>query len=364
MKVNSFLRPLKDGKSRIWFDYYVNGKRHRQKSELVVFDKPKSKQERDYNKEMRNLAEEIKRLLIVDIQNNKYGTKKPKHKIDDFIEYFEFLTKNRENSGENYSTWKSALKHLKAFAPNGLKFTDLDEYWLNDFKVFLIDNQQLKTSSIANYFNVVLHAVHKAFKDRMIDIDYADDVKAPKVKQAIRLYLTDNELIRLENTECKNPLLKKAFLFSCKTGMAYADIKNLKWKNIEKDINNKYYIAFHRKKTNELQYLPIIDEAVDILGEFGNPDDYIFDKLNYNSWMLTILNKWVIKAKIDKDITFHNGRHTFATMMIHRGVSIVHLSKLLNHKDIKTTMIYVKVLNIDLRNAVEMMNSKSIVSDL
>lgn len=195
---------------------------------------------------MKKFENVLKAELTLKIQNNKFGIKKPKHKTDDFIDYFEFLTKQREDSGDNYSTWKSALKHLKEFAPNGLKFIDLDEYWLNDFKVFLIEIQQLKTSSTANYFNVVLYSVHKAFKERMIDVDYADDVKAPKIIHKKRDFLIEEEIIKLENTECKNPTLKKAFLFSCKTGMAYADIKNLKWKDIEKDLNNEYKVTFHR----------------------------------------------------------------------------------------------------------------------
>lgn len=355
MKISSFLRPLKDGRSRIWFDYYVNGKRHRQKTEMIVFDNPKTQQEREFNKEIRKLENVTKAELTLKIQSNKFGLKTPKHKITDFIIYFELRTKERETTGDNYFTWKSALKHLKEFAPSGLKFSELDNHWLEQFKHFLSVTQNLKSSSSANYFNVVLHGVHDAFRDRMIDVDYAEYVKAPKIKYAIREYLTEEEIIRLEDTECKNPLLKKAFLFSCKTGMAYADIKNLKWKDIKKDLDNKYTIAFHRQKTSGDQHLPIVETAVNILGKKGNPDEEIFKNLNYNSWMNTILKEWVFMADIKKNITFHNARHSFATIMLHKGVSIVHLSKLLNHKDLKTTMHYAKIMNEDLRSAVDLL---------
>lgn len=353
MKVNTFTRPLKDGKSRIWFDYYLNGKRVRQKTDILLIDNPKNQQEREINKKMKILESTVKAHLIVKIQNNKFGLKSPKHKINDFIEYFHLLTKNREETGENYFTWKSALKHLKAFSPRGLKFNELDNHWLEQFKHFLISTQKLKSTSAVSYFNVVLHSVHDAFRDRMIEIDYAEFVKAPKAEQAIRVYLTEEEILKLENTECKNPLLKKAFLFSCNTGMAYADIKNLKWKDIQKDLDGNYTIAFHRKKTKELQYLPIINEAVEILGVKGKPDEIIFNNLTYNSWMNTVLKEWVCIARIEKYITFHTGRHSFATLMLHKGVDIVHLSKLLNHKDLKTTMHYAKVMNEDLRDAVK-----------
>lgn len=73
--------------------------------------------------------------------------------------------------------------------------------------------------------------------------------------------------------------------------------------------------------------------------------------------MNTILREWVFMADIKKSITFDNARHSFATIMIHKGVSIYHLSKLLNHKDLKTIQIYANAMNVDLRNAVNLLKS-------
>ena len=170
--------------------------------------------------------------------------------------------------------------------------------------------------------------------------------------------------MKLEATECKNPLLKKAFLFSCRTGIAFTDTKNLEWQDFKIDHEGKYYIAFHRQKTKGLQYLPITNETLEMLGTAGKPDEKIFGKLKQGSWTNIILREWIFKAGIQKNITFHNARHTNATLLIHKGAKIETVNKLLGHKDLKTTMGYVKVMDKDLRKSAELINfSKNQTND-
>jgi integrase len=219
-----------------------------------------------------------------------------------------------------------------------------------------METQDLKSASANNYFNVLKHGIHDAFRDRMIDVDIADLVKAPTVEKAIRVYLTEEEVLMLENTECANKELKKAFLFACRTGMSFADINKFKWEDLKTNHRNEYYIDFHRKKTKGLQHHPITEEAVEMLGDKGKKDELVFKNLNYNSWMNTRLREWIFKAGIKKSITFHCARHTYATMLLHKGADITVVSKLLGHRDLKTTMIYAKVMDEDMRSAAELMN--------
>ncbi|SMC68118.1 tyrosine-type recombinase/integrase [Moheibacter sediminis] len=353
MKVKTYLRTAKDGKSLIYVDYSVNGKRQRKKTGMFLYDRPKNIPEREHNKQT------YVSQLTLKIQNNELGIKTPKHKIKDFVVYFEHLTQQRENTEKNYSTWKSALKHLKEFYSDGLKFSDLDINSLEQFSHYLTDVKKLKTSSANNYFNVVLHGVHDAFRDRMIDIDYAEYVKAPKIEQAVRVYLTEDEILKLENAHCKNLLLKKTFLFSCRTGMSFTDVKNLEWQHFKKDHDGNYFIAFHRKKTKGLQYHPITKEAKDLLGESGKPDEKIFKDLRYNSWMNIILKEWMFQADIKKPITFHCARHSYATLLLHKGADITEVKELLGHEDLKTTMRYAHVMDSDLRKAAELIKFNS-----
>ena len=359
MEVKTYLRPAKNGKSNIYVDYSIAGNRQRKRTKMFLYDKPKNAEERLHNKDTKKLERIFIADLTLKIQNDELGIRTPRKKITDFVLYFALLTENRKTTGKNYDTWTSALKHLKEFYPNGLKFIDLNINSLEQFSYFLTEVQKLKSSSANNYFNVVLHGVHDAFRDRLIDIDFAEYVKAPKVEKAIRLYLTEEEILILEKNECQNKLLKTAFLFACRTGMSFADIKNLEWQHFKTDNENKYYIAFHRKKTKELQYLPITDEARNLLGEIGKPNEKIFQKLIYTDWMNTLLREWVYTAGIKKKITFHCARHTYATLLLHKGADITAVSKLLGHRDLKTTMIYAKVMDEDLRNAAELIKFNS-----
>ncbi len=355
MSVKTYLRPAKGGKSNIYVDFSVSGKRKRERTKMFLYDKPKSKIEKDHNKKTKKLRETYVAQLTIKIQNNELGIKVPKSKIKDFVQYFEHLTNHRIETGKNTDTWTSSLNHLKEFNPDGLKFSDMNIQWLERFKHFLTDCKKLKSSSSNNYFNVVKHAIHDAFRDRLIDTDFADYVKAPTVEKAIRTYLTEEEVLKLEKVECNIQILKKAFLFACRTGMSFADIKALEWKDLKINPNNENYIDFHRKKTKGLQHHPITYEAREMLGEQGGLEEKVFKNLIYNSWMNIKLQQWVHRAGISKTITFHCARHTYATMLLHKGVAITVVSKLLGHKDLKTTMIYAKVMDEDMRSAAELM---------
>jgi len=162
----------------------------------------------------------------------------------------------------------------------------------------------------------------------------------------------------LYNSECKSPILKKAFLFSCLTGMAYADIMKIHWNNLSKDNDGKWQIIFHRKKTKGLQYHQISEEAIELLGEIQKNDEKVFKSLRYNSWMNVILRDWVYGAGIKKVITFHCARHTYATILLNKGVSLSVVQELLGHQDIKTTRGYAKVMDSNKRTASEMITLK------
>jgi len=106
-----------------------------------------------------------------------------------------------------------------------------------------------------------------------------------------------------------------------------------------------YYIRFRQKKTKGVETLPISDQARNLLGEKGNPDDKVFDGLHYSAWSNLKLQQWMMKAGITKTITFHCARHTYATLQLTLGTDIYTVSKLLGHKELRTTQIYAKVID-------------------
>ena len=357
MKVKTYYRETKDGRKVIYVDYSIDGKRKREKTVMFLYANPKSSFEREHNKKTQNFKEHYVSQLTLKLQSGELGIQVSKHKNKNFIEFFSYLTQKRESTDKNYSTWRSALKHLREFCPDGLTYKELDKHWLEDFKHFLTVKQGLKSSSANNYFNVVKHGIHDAFRERLIPIDFADLVSAPTVEKAIRVFLTHDEILKLKETECKNPILKKAFLFSCMTGMAYADVKKLQWKDFRTDDEGNYFIDFHRKKTKGLQNHPISKEARELLGTASKlTEERVFKNLHYNSWMNMQLREWVYSAGIQKTVTFHVARHSYATLLLHKGADITAVKELLGHNDLKTTMIYAKVMDIDKRNAADLIN--------
>lgn len=357
MTVRTYYRETKDGRKVVYVDYSIDGNRKRERTVMFYHSQPKNSSEREHNKETKKLEENFVSNLTLKIQSGELGIQVSKHKNKNFIEFFSYLTQKRESTDKNYSTWRSALKHLKEFCPDGLSFKQMDKHWLEDFKHFLSVTQGLKSSSANNYFNVVKHGIHDAFRERLIPIDFATLVSAPTVEHAIRVFLTQEEIQKLKETECKNLILKKAFLFSCMTGMAYADIKKLEWKDFRNDDEGNFFIDFHRKKTKGLQNHPISKEAREFLGVASKlPNEKVFRELNYNSWMNMQLREWVYSAGIQKTITFHCARHSYATLLLHKKADITVVKELLGHNDLKTTMIYAKVMDIDKRNAADLIH--------
>jgi len=141
------------------------------------------------------------------------------------------------------------------------------------------------------------------------------------------------------------PELKKASIFSALTGLRWSDLINLTWKEIQYSEINGYFIRFIHEKTDRPQTLNIPEQSVNILGYPRAPEKKIFEGLKYSVWTNLKLSEWVMRAGITKKITFHCFCHTYATLQLSLGTDIYTVSKMLNHKTVKTTQIYAKVID-------------------
>jgi len=117
------------------------------------------------------------------------------------------------------------------------------------------------------------------------------------------------------------------------------------WSEVQHSNEIGYYIRFRQKKTKGVETLPISQQAYELLGEPASADERVFLGLKYSAWHNLKLQQWVMKAGISKTITFHCARHTYATLQLTLGTDIYTVSKLLGHKDLKTTQIYAKIID-------------------
>ena len=324
---------------------------------LYLIDKAKTPIDKQHNKDTLHLAESIKAKRELEIKNGLYGFTSGFKQNTNFIEYFKDLTEKRLQSDGNYGNWKSTLKHLTQFAGTKVSFREIDQTFCENFRDYLknkakkTNGQPLSSSSVSSYFNKFRACLKEAVRKKIILSNPTIDVTNPRVIENIRQYLSLDELKAIVKTECRYDVLKKAFIFSCLTGLRWSDINNLKWSEVQ-NTNEGWRITFHQQKTKGLQYLDISEQARGYLGEQGNPDERVFVGLRYSSYMNVELSKWMMRSGITKDITFHCARHTFAVLQLTLGTEIFTLSKLLGHSELKTTQIYAKIIDEKKREAV------------
>lgn len=326
-------------------------RRKREPLDLFVYEKPKNNLEKNHNEEALVTAEAIRAKRILGIATGKHQFVSKTRLSSSFYDYIEKICDEKsEGSKSNHSVWLSAIKHLKKYhALPELTFEEIDKDFLESFRRYLVKNaetnagKKLSKNTQASYFGKIKAAISKANEDGLIHINPSKQVKRIQPEKTRRVYLTIEEVRDLANSECSSDILKRAFLFSCSTGLRWCDIQKLTWGELDR-INANYRIIFSQKKTSLLQYLDLNKTARSLMGEPGKPTEKIFKGLKYSANNNTQILKWTMKAGILKHVTPHSARHTFAVIQLNRGIDIYTLSKLLGHSELRTTEIYAEVL--------------------
>lgn len=273
----------------------------------------------------------------------------------DFITYFDKLTYelHKHSSDSIIVNWKRVGTLLRMFSEdNPISFSEIcRNKTIEEFKRFLLDapcgggkSGKISKNTASTYFSIFKAALKQAFVEEYIDVDVSSRIKGIAPEEKRREHLTIDELNSLAKTETDHEVMKRAALFSALTGLRHCDIQNLKWKNIESS-NGKYTLNFRQQKTKGVEYMPISEQAYQLCGTPDLPEKYVFEDLEDAAWISKPLEKWIKDAGIQKKITFHCFRHTYATLQLANGTDIYTVSKMLGHKKIETTQIYTKVVD-------------------
>ncbi|MFV0216789.1 site-specific integrase [Empedobacter falsenii] len=361
IKVTLRKKPLKNGKLSLYLDFYPsiirNGKSTRREFlGLSIYENPKGQIEKNNNRNTLAIAEEIATKRSIELNRpeiyndmEKAQLEKKNKESQNFIDYIKKIADRRH--GSNYQNWISAIMYLEHYTNGKLLFKDITLTFAEDYKHFLLTTNSLKRkdtklsqNTALSYFTKFKTALKQAFVDEILSTDINSRIKNIKEQETNRTYLTIEELNKLANTECKNDLLKRASIFSALTGLRFSDVKNLSWKNVYKT-NDEYYINFIQKKTEGVEYSPISEQAFNLLGERQKDSEKVFNGLKYSAYLNKQLTDWLKDAEITKDITFHSFRHTYATLQLANGTDLFTISKMLGHKNLKTTQIYAKIVS-------------------
>lgn len=250
----------------------------------------------------------------------------------------------RESTKENLYT---TITVLQEFRP-GLDFKDITYTFLKDFEVYLRGKGN-GINTVAKHLRQLRTLVNEAINQGYIHAD-AYPFRKFKIKQekGRHEFLTPDELRKLENLEVSDRKLRHvldAFLFCCYVGLRFSDFCQLKQSNFIR-VNGKKWLHFKSVKTGIELRLPLHllfeGKALTILDRYCIAE---FANLGSNSEVNKCLAQISEMVRIKKHITYHTARHTCATLLIHQGVPITTVQKLLGHTSVKTTEIYSEILS-------------------
>jgi len=329
-------RKNESGTVSLRLDINHNGKRWVETLNHLRLNKPVTPIDREHNKLKLEQAKAIAvaRAAELEAGNYKVVSKLAKETVMTawMQSYVDSYTKkdkrNMQGALNRFKDFLSAQKKGK------LTFSELTPLLIEDFLEYL--NERSTGEGASSYYNRFKKMLKHAYRKNLLADNPFEKVETkPKGKAAKKDVLTLEEITLLANTPIQSNEVKRAFLFSCMTGLRWIDVKNLKWKHIKG--NN---LDLRQSKTGEDLSQPLNDTAMKLLGEAGNAASNVFDLPTANGANKTI-KAWVKRAGIDKKITWHNARHSAGTNMILTGTDVVTASKLLGHTTLKHTQRYV-----------------------
>jgi site-specific recombinase XerD len=263
------------------------------------------------NKNILQLAKNIKNEYELKLHTTRFGFNVEKSKNTNFCQYFYNIVESKQQFATKKS-WKGALNVFKDFAGEEVTFADVDEVFCNKFLDYLQNrtvpykNTKLENSSINSHLTHLSFVIKRALEDKIIVSNPLLKIKKLKVKSKENIYLTLEELRLLVDTDFRYPVLK---------------------------------------------------QAVNFLGEREKDNEKVFKLRPYKKYKFEYLKKWCADAGVNKKITYHSSRHTFAVLQLTYGTNIFVVQKLLGHSSISSTMVYANIVDTEKEKAMNVIPS-------
>ncbi len=333
----------------------------------------KSRNEQAYilNKQISDLRTKIIDFIESRTKNNEIisadllkahinGESKETKGLIDMIQYYIDTNKGRLSSGtiKQYTSIRSKItKYLnqELLIPD-FPLDKLNYRFLNDYRMYLESKCVNAPNTIDRDVKRLKAIIHLAQKLEIIKEDPFKNFKSQTVVTH-RSTLNVNEIAIIEELDLKYEtinLVRDTFLFMCYTGLAYSDLKSLTHNQIFKSIGGKRIIKLQRNKTDENCMVPLMVKAESLITKYQDHpaklnNDLVFPVIS-NQKMNQYLKLIMQLAGINKLITCHVARHSFATNSLEFNIPIETVSRMLGHTNIKTTQIYAKITETKLMN--------------
>jgi integrase/recombinase XerD len=338
MSVTLRKRKNQDGTTTLFLDIYHNGNRNYEFLKHLKLSKGTGVVDRQTNKDNLELAKKIAVTRAQELSANDYNMVSDVGKKTIVAEWMQsFVDKYQKKDKRNM---QGALNRFKAFliedGNHVLTFGSINELIIERFQDYL--RRHSTGEGASSYFNRFKKMMKQAYKAKLILRNPAAEVKTIQGKAKKKDVLTLEEIQILAATPTESEHVKRAFLFSCVTGLRWIDVSALRWGMI--NFKNRYLVSSQSKTEHDV-HINLNDTAMKLLGEAGNAEDLVFILPTANGANKT-LKAWIKRAGIKKKITWHNARHSFGTNLIFHGADVTTASNLLGHSTLKHTQRYVK----------------------
>jgi len=266
--------------------------------------------------------------------------------------------------------YETSYRHTKSFIETRYKTKDLDINRLNfeflsEYEYWLKSVRNCDHNSAMKYLSNFRKIVNRCLRNGWLEKDPFFGFKMAK-REVERTALTETELQTLTNKPFsieRLAIVRDIFLFSCLSGLAYADVKKLKKSEVIVGIDNEKWLTIKRQKTDTTSRIPLLPAAVNLMEKYKNhPQCILQDRLLpvlSNQKMNAYLKEIADVCGISKSLTYHIARHTFATTVtLSNGVPIETVSKMLGHRNLKTTQHYAKILDLKVSKDMKTLRDK------
>ena len=287
------------------------------------------------------------------------GSKETKGLLD-MIQYYIDTNRSRLSTG-TIKQYESIHSKVAKYLNNELLIPDypldkLNYRFLNDYRMYLETKCKNGPNTIDRDVKRLKAVIHLAQKLEIIKVDPFKNFKSQTVVTH-RSTLNVNEIAQIEELPIQNEtmnLVRDTFLFMCYTGLAYSDLKNLTNSQIFQSIGSRRIIKLQRHKTDEHCMVPLMDKAEALIAKYKDHQaksniDIVFPTIS-NQKMNQYLKLIMQLSGINKLVTCHVARHSFATNSLEFNIPIETVSRMLGHTNIKTTQIYAKITETKLMN--------------
>ena len=293
-------------------------------------------------KEKKRLADAIRAKRELELNTGEYDFTPSHKKKVDFIAYYQNFIDNYKKT--DIRKVKYSLAKFKLFIDRDkIQFREITPLLCEQFMDYLKNESGLTGATPGDYWKQFKRIISQAIKEGIIIKNPADGLifkgSSKQSNQLRKNILTTDELRAMASTQCGNDDVKRAFLFSCYTGLGMAEIRKLNWGRI-----NNGKIRIFREKNGEQIINDLHPVAVRLLGEPGSPDDLVFS-LKSDVSISKVLKNWVKRSGIDKNISFYCGRHTFATQLLMNGANLKTVADCLGHVNTKHTIKYLNYVD-------------------